>query len=237
MLLWLVSCTTPTAITVPFIAVEGAHPITCGQRTPEGLTVSDLRLFVHDVALIPASGAPVPLTLTPGPFQTATVAMLDFEDGCDNGTPPTHTTLTGTAPAGDYTGVTFTLGVPYAENHSDPSRATGPLSATSMHWTWLGGYKFLRLDYARDNHRGKTHLGSTGCRGEIGDPQGCARDNRPTASLPWRPGQTLTLDIAGLIGSEDCMAGEDEPGCAGVFRALGLDLRTGQAARPSEIFR
>lgn len=237
MLLLVLACTASEPITIPFIATEGTHPIRCGEPTPTGLTVYDLRLFLHGLTLTAEDGAQVPLALTPGPFQTETVAMLDFEDGCSNGTPQTHTVLTGAAPAGTYTALSMVLGVPFAENHANPAKASGPLSATAMHWTWQGGYKFLRLDYVRRDGRKRVHLGSTGCRGEIGAPEGCSRENRATVTLPLRPGEPLVLDVAALTTAGGCMGGEDEPDCAPVFEALGMDPAAGKPVRDATIFQ
>jgi uncharacterized repeat protein (TIGR04052 family) len=237
MLLWIMACTRQEPIALPFLAFDGEHPITCGQPTPGGLTVHDLRLFVHDPRLTAADGVTVPLSLTPGPFQTDTIAMLDFEDGCTNGTPQTHTALTGTAPPGTYTALSFVLGVPLAENHANPATAEGPLSATALHWTWQGGYKFLRLDFSRDGERHRVHLGSTGCRGEIGAPEGCDRENRASVTVPLRPGGSVILDVAALTAAGGCMAGADEPGCGPVFSALGLDPASGRSLGSAVIFR
>ena len=237
MLLWILACARSAPITVPFVAVDGPDPVVCGQPDSSGRTVHDLRLFVHDLQLIDASGKRFPLTLTPGPFQTDTVAMLDFEDGCDNGTSPTHTTLSGTAPVGDYTALSLALGLPADLNHANPATAAGPLSATSMHWSWQGGYKFLRLDYSTGAVRAKVHIGSTGCKGEIGAPEGCRRDNRAVFTVPLKAGELITVDVATLVGEGDCMAGADEAGCVAPFSALGLDLIGGRSAGSGRFFR
>ncbi|MFT5681386.1 MAG: putative repeat protein (TIGR04052 family) [Myxococcota bacterium] len=237
MLLLLLACTAKEPFSIPFVAVEGEHPLKCGEPTPTGLRVYDLRLFVHDLKLTADDGTTVPLTLTPGPFQTETVAMLDFEDGCSNGTPQTHTALTGTVPPGVYTALSMVVGVPFVDNHANPAKAEGPLSATSMHWTWTGGYKFLRLDYVREDGRKRVHLGSTGCKGEIGAPEGCLRENRAVVTLPMRPGVPIAFDVAGLTGAGGCMGGDDELDCAPVFEALGMDLVSGKADHGGVVFR
>jgi uncharacterized repeat protein (TIGR04052 family) len=231
------ACTASEPVSIPFVAVEGSHAIQCGEPTPTGLRVYDLRLFVHDLTLTTADGSTVPMVLTPGPFQTESVAMLDFESGCSNGTPLTHTTLIGAAPAETFTALSMVVGVPLAANHANPATAAGPLSATAMHWTWQGGYKFLRLDYVRGDGRKRVHLGSTGCQGEIGAPEGCARENRATVSLPLKPGEPVILDVAALTTAAGCMGGDDEPDCAPIFAALGMDLTAGKPVRDADIFR
>jgi len=45
------------------------------------------------------------------------LALLDFEDGtggCVNGTPDVNDRVAGTVPEGHYTGLRFTLGVPFS---------------------------------------------------------------------------------------------------------------------------
>ncbi len=217
--------------------MAGDQPIVCGQHidTPDGhrVVINDLRLFVHDIRLRDADGARAPLVLAEGPFQTSTLALLDFEDGCRNGTAATHRSLEGVSRVRRPRSLEMTLGVPTLQNHADPTRAEGPLSATSMHWTWKGGYKFLRLDYTRDGVPARVHLGSTGCAGTIGAPEGCRRGNRArvSAELP------ITLDVMALVESGGCMAGAAEPGCRAVFEALGLEPSTGASVASAPAFR
>ena len=116
------------------------------------VAVTDYRLYVSNLSLTTADGESVPVTLTPDDvWQTDDVALLDFENGagrCDNGTGETNATVRGRVPDGDYTGVAFDLGVPFAENHGDPTLQGSPLNLTSMFWNWQGGYRFLKLDTA-----------------------------------------------------------------------------------------
>lgn len=53
------------------------------------------------------------------------------------------------APAGNYTGLHFGIGVPDDLNHQDPTQydANDPLSVSNgMHWTWADGYRFVVFD-------------------------------------------------------------------------------------------
>lgn len=54
------------------------------------------------------------------------------------------------APAGDYKGIKFTLGLDSATNHGDPTiwAADHPLNGnlSGLHWGWAGGYIFQALD-------------------------------------------------------------------------------------------
>jgi uncharacterized repeat protein (TIGR04052 family) len=109
----------------------------------------DLRFYVSDLRLLSATGEEVPLELEQNDWQHGSVALLDFEDGtgsCEGGTQATNTQVTGRAPEGNYTGVAFTLGVPFTLNHLDVTTAPSPLNLSALWWNWQAGYKFARID-------------------------------------------------------------------------------------------
>jgi len=143
-------------VSLRFAVEIGGEPFACGQsytgigRTEGAVAVTDFRLFVSELALIGADGQRVPVALDDdGRWQDGQVALLDFENGrdrCDNGTGPVNAQVSAQAPAGDYTGVEFVIGVPFDSNHGDPTLAGSPLNLTSMFWNWRGGYRFLKVD-------------------------------------------------------------------------------------------
>jgi uncharacterized repeat protein (TIGR04052 family) len=175
--------------------------------------------------------------------------MLDFEDAtgsCSNGTPATRTVIEGTAAPGTYTGVRFTLGLPFSRNHADVTTAPSPLNQSRMFWNWNGGYKFLRLDV---NTTGRptgwfVHLGSTGCNGATATtaPTSCAQPNRAEVTLTgFNPlTGTIALDVAQLYAQSDlnsdaggpvgCMSGTADPECQQILPRLGLPWNTTPAA-------
>lgn len=149
----------PMPVALDFQAVVGDQLFSCSATYRLGMddtpvSASDFRLYVSAVALVDAAGNAVPVQLTQdGKWQHDTVALLDFEDKtgrCTNGTAETNTQIVGTVPAGDYSAVRFTLGVPFALNHDDATLAPSPLNLTALWWNWQGGYKFLRVDLAID---------------------------------------------------------------------------------------
>lgn len=179
-------------VTLQFKAQFEDAPFACGQTYPgqgssaTSVTPSDLRLYVSGVRLITAAGDEVEMQLDERtPFQASQVALLDFEDGtgaCSNGNPALNATITGRAPAGDYQGVVFSVSVPEALNHADPTTLPAPLQAGGMTWGWLYGYKFLKAEVLQVQAgdagvmdagmgdagmpmlgAGLFHLGSTGC--------------------------------------------------------------------------
>ena len=236
--------------TLTFAAVAGGRAVACGETFALGdpataAEISDLRFYVHDVRLLTAAGAEVPLALDDdGRWQDGAVALLDFEDkagACTTGTTDTHTRIDGTAPEGDYTGVAFTIGVPEALNHQDAATAGSPLNLSSLFWSWTGGYKFFRLDLDTANGGWHVHIGSTACTGGPATPISCAHPNRPEVRLTGVvPGEdTVALDLAALLSDSDlgsgdagCQSSADEPDCAAIFSHFGLSLD--DAAAPAQ---
>jgi uncharacterized repeat protein (TIGR04052 family) len=249
----------PEAVTLQFAASFGDSPALCGGSYPgvgtSGATVEvrDLRFFVSDVELVTEGGEAVPLAMDlAAPWQDGEVALVDLEDGsagcAESGNAALNARVTGTVPAGDYTGLRFRVGVPEDANHQDTGKAAPPLDVTPMFWVWQSGYKFLRVDLgngtAPPSDRWNIHLGATGCVSEspVTAPElACAKPNRPLVTLSGfdpRAG-TVVLDIAALVAAADvsvntaetapgCMSGaNDATECAGVFANLGLDFQAG----------
>lgn len=237
-----------TDVAIEFAGLVGGQPAECG-RTYEGLgtnatpwTLQDFRLYVHDVRLVTEDGREVPVTLEQDDeWQLEDIALLDFETGgadCPNGDAATNTTVRGTVPeAGPFTGVRFTLGVPFERNHDDVSAAPAPLNATAMFWNWQGGYKFIRVDgrsMALDDGF-FLHLGSTGCDGDplTGGVTNCSQPNRVEVALDgFDPlAGTIAIDPAAVFEGSDleqnamapgCMSGPTDPECGPMFERLGI---------------
>ena len=258
---------TDIAVNLNFAAVVGAEPFACSDagapKTFANLGTAnstvffkDFRFYVSNVRLIDDADNEVPITLTTdGAFQLQTesdghVALLDFEDGTgncsDTGNANTNTSIVGTAPAGNYTGVVFDLGVPFALNHLDVATAESPLNISALYWAWAIGHKFARIDYAVDGDSPTPwnfHLGSTGCAsdGQTSPPSAaCAKPNVPTFKLEGFDiaADVITLDAAAIVADSDlttnasttpgCMSfPADEPDCTPLFPNLGIDYATG----------
>lgn len=240
-----------TTVEIRFAAVVGAQPFSCspaggsfaGVGAPGSpWTPQDFRFYVHDVALVPQSGAPVPVALDQdGTWQYQNVALLDFEDrtgACSNGTQPTNDRVRGRvlAPAGTrWTGLRFRIGVPPSLNHANQATAPSPLNVSTLYWSWLTGYKFMRIDGRSGMNAFNFHLGATGC---TGDPMmgtvNCTEANRPEVTLTgFDPAQnTVVADLARLLATTDvsrdmggapgCMSGATDPECGTTFATLGI---------------
>ncbi len=232
-------------VTLRFAAQVGDLPFECGRSyaaigsTKSSVTPSDFRMYVSEVQLIDASGRAVPVTLAQdGTWQRGDVALLDFENGsgpCGNGTPAMNTTVRGTVPAGAYSGVRLTLGVPFASNHGDPTVAPAPLNTTAMFWTWQGGYKFLKFDAATTGRPALTaapaadgggsasgfsvHLGSTLCASpaRTQPPSACQNPNRVTVQFDRfdLSRNIVVADIGAVLAGAnvDVNAPGTSPGC------------------------
>jgi uncharacterized repeat protein (TIGR04052 family) len=249
-------------VSLNFAAQINGQPFACGQRydgvgtTRSSITPSDFRMYVSEVKLLRQDGSAVPVQLTQdGVWQHQNVALLDFEDGtgpCRNGTTATNTAVRGQVPAGDYVGVELTVGVPFAQNHQDPTVAPAPLNSTAMFWNWQGGYKFIKFDTTSSGiseqrpaaanvmgpvTRYSVHLGSTACAGESKTqaPSACQNPNRVTVRLNQfdLAKNTVVVDMGAVLAqanvdvnakgtSPGCMSFPKDGDCPPVMNALGL---------------
>lgn len=246
-------------VTINFAAEMAGTPFTCAQAydgigvTNSTVEVADFRVVVTNARLIGADGAETPIALDQdGVWQLDNVALLDFEDAtgtCVNGTPDMNTTLRGTVPAGDYTGLAFDIGVPFDLNHGDPTLAASPLNLTAMFWNWQGGYKFIKVELSstglpvtHDANRGwALHLGATGCVSEartVAPGAACANPNHVAVRFDsFDPAaNTVVFDVAPVLAaanvdmntpetSPGCMSFPNDNDCVPVLQNLGLPFR------------
>ncbi len=229
----------------------GGEPVSCGEEYPgvgapaAPFTVTDARFYLSSFELVDAAGRGHAVELTPSAFQRDGVALLDFEDGCGpDGTEETNTTVSGLVAPGEYRGVRFTLGVPKDKNFLDLAQAAPPLDVTGMFWTWLSGYKFLKVDGSSPMETGGifpylVHVGAAGCPGDNAQaaPTGdCVAPNQAHYDLDgFRFGESkIVADLADLLATTDlafntdgtapgCMSELDDPECRTIFERLGID--------------
>ncbi|MDZ4689682.1 MbnP family copper-binding protein [Terricaulis sp.] len=259
-------------IAIRFDARAGDQGLRCGQSysgigsTGASVTLQDFRIYVSNFRLIDRDGREQALELTPdGAFQGASVALLDFENatGNCNGNSATNSIVRGRAPAGDYVGLTFDIGVPVDLNHQDTTLAAPPLNFSALTWAWRYGYKFTTIDLetgrapdAAPSEHGASgfsiHLGSVDCG--AGSPRTppespCTTPNRPSYRLdafdPAR--QVVVLDLAALLAATDvtindpesasgCMSTADDDDCVAIMDRFGLPFR-GQASHGQRFVR
>lgn len=226
----------PQAVEIQFAAMAGNTAIGCGS-TVTGLgstaatgNVKDFRFYISQVKMVRADGVEVPLTLPANDSWNFTagsdsVTLVDLENASGDcptatGTTGTNAVVKGTVPAGTYTGVKMTMGVPFSMNHTDwanPTTTKAPLDIQAMAWNWQGGRKFAKIEVtdplasAAAGTAGKWasptfnfHLGSTGC---IGNPatgtqvSSCTAPNRMEFKFAsFNPStQKVAVDIKPLL--------------------------------------
>lgn len=216
---------------------------------------TDFKLYVSDVRLVTASGAEEPVSLAQdGEWQLDNVALLDFDNGTGNcaGSTETNYQVTGTVPAGSYTGIKFTMGIPFALNHGDVATAAAPLNSTDMFWIWNFGYKFLKVDLATTGQPGGffVHIGSTGCNGATftSPPTLCDFPNRATVTLTGfnAANQVIVVDPKAILAASNvnedngdepgCMSSQTDPECEPIFSRIGLPFDE-EPAGAQQLFR
>jgi uncharacterized repeat protein (TIGR04052 family) len=243
------------SVVLQFRAQVGDEPATCTDTytemgaAPSTIAIRDMRLYISGVHLLEAGGGDVELALEQdGTWQYEDVALLDFEDGsgscAEMTTTETNMTIRGTVPAGDYTGVRFDLGVPFALNHLDVATAEPPLNVDAMYWVWATGHKFAKIDVTADEDVAfNFHLGSGQCdaTGPMAPEDSCQRPHVPTIVFQdFDPdADTIIVDLAGLYDGVDltmdtggppgCMANlmNDGVECDQIFANVGLSWTEG----------
>jgi uncharacterized repeat protein (TIGR04052 family) len=207
----------------------------------------EARFYVSDVKLIDKKGGRTPVALAQNDWQYADLALIDFKDArggnapCSPSNPAKNAAITGTAPAGSYVGLEFSVGVPVESqiegkaiglNHSNVETAPPPLDIQAMAWNWQAGRKFLLVEVdpqglvaKADGSKAKTwmvHLGSSGCKGNpaTGEIVSCTHPNRFTVTLDRFDARTeqVALDLTTLFKDSDISV--DKGGAVGCMTAL-----------------
>jgi uncharacterized repeat protein (TIGR04052 family) len=260
--------TEPIDVTISFAAQVGGKPFACNQTydllgtAGFSATPLDFRFYVHAVKLSKADKTSELIALTPdGLWQSDKVALLDFEDKtgtCSSGSVGTNTVVKGKVKPGNYTGVSFIIGVPFDLNHSDQATATPPLDDSGLWWGWASGYRFMKIDFQPQPLGSVTappmflfHLGSTDCVGSdpnAGLVSSCGRPNLAPVELSGFDAATnhVVIDYAKLVahsnlgvnaaGAPGCMSGVSDPECVGPFARIGLDLINGTPSGNQSVF-
>ncbi|SHK85220.1 MbnP family protein [Hymenobacter psychrotolerans] len=122
-------------VTMEFENVVGTAPLQLGSTryknaAGDTFTVSTLRYYISNITFKKADGTSY--------AQPESYYLLD------EALPVTKTFTISSVPAGDYTGLTFTIGVDSVRNVSGVQ--TGALAPSDMFWTWNTGYIFTKLE-------------------------------------------------------------------------------------------
>lgn len=221
----LMACSEKQAITIPFQLSFQGQAVSC----PAGeLEVKAMTFFVHQIELQSQDGRwhRAALRANDADWQTGDISLMDLAPCKEPAQREGLTQLEVEAPPGDYQALAFTLGVPEALNHLDANKAKGPLSFNKMHWHWSVGYKFAYMDLVWQQQTVRHHLGSTACKGDIGDEIVCQQKNRPRISFAYKPGNSVQLELRQLFSElphARCFGKPQDKGCPGLFALLGID--------------
>lgn len=236
----------PLVAGAPFSCSKSYDNIGTSKSTIEPL---DFRMYVNSVNLVAKGGSKQPLTLTQdGVWQRDDIALLDFEDGtgtCNTSSPATNFTVTGTAPAGDYDGVEFTVGLPADHDHLAVATAAAPFNEPAMWWSWAGGYRYLKVDVQSTGSSDYLfHLGAEDCTGASMSTIDCKYPYLATISLSgFAPDKNkIALDLATLLSGSDvdmqagCTSDPSDPQCPAPFAKMGLAFENMGTAPAQTVF-
>jgi uncharacterized repeat protein (TIGR04052 family) len=240
-----------TAILLPLLALITALPacspgardtvveLTFALAEAPNAAARNVQYYVYDLELNDAEGRSHPLKLPADPpWQSTRIALIDL---AADGAPPRRDVVHGTVDAPRdlrFTGIRFTVGVPFDLNHANPLTAEPPLDRGELFWTWQTGYKFLRADLVVDGREQSFHLGSTGCSSASAlrpPAQECAEPNRIRVALEGDPTRgVLLFALAPLAtatpsGVASACTGDylHNPACSSGYSSTGLDPTTG----------
>lgn len=200
-----------------------------------GVTLDDLRFYLHDIELLTDRGQSRALHLNAdGKWQSERVALLDLTGEERN------ESLAGSiaGEAATYNGIRFKVGMPFDLNHANVLQAAAPLNRGDLFWAWQSGYKFLRLDVRTQDRARAFHLGSTGCSSASAlrpPSQPCAQPNLITVELRGfdplhRPIVFNVGEVAAAIADAEqaCTGDYASSSCSAAFALTGLDPVTGR---------
>jgi uncharacterized repeat protein (TIGR04052 family) len=252
-------------VELKFEARVGDKLAACGEvyaglgKNNRSASLADMRWYVYDVKLIDKRGNAVKVELTDDELvQWQNVALLDFEDGseaCENGSSSTNDVVRGKVPAGDYTGVSFGIGMTPEQSHGNPAEQKSPLTIQALSWSWRLGHKFLRIDLELEKAAGEVnggfeiHLGATGCSGQQ-NSYSCTHENTPVIELDAFNAERdkIVFDLKQLVADVElqgatepgplagCTSEPDDPECEPLLTNLGVDVNTGKPADTQTVF-
>lgn len=236
--------TSPQRVSLDFEALANGQVLRTGSNiTADSRTVQfrDFRFYVSEVKLVRADGSTADVTLdTDGVWQSNGVALIDLET---TATTDTNTKVVGTAPAGAYSGIQYTIGVPEALNHLDRTTQTAPLNIAAMYWAWQSGYKHAKIEFSLNPNDvtpvwTNMHMGSTNGCSALPNPGNCAEKFRANINLMGNlnlANQKISMSVDQLITGHNpgaaatCMPKQAGAPCTPLLRAFGLNESNGSA--------
>ena len=156
----------------------------------ENWVIDQLHFFLSDVQVQWQNGQWQSLSLAENKFQNSGVVLIGGH--CQQNTQAEQQSnwqinLLENIDVSKVKALTFTLGVPFEQNHLNPLKQKSPLNLPDMFWVWQTGHKFLRAELSSSNSSWLFHLGSTACSAVSSlrmPKQACLRPNRIRYQLP-----------------------------------------------------
>lgn len=116
--------------------MNGDQPFQFGKpislKNGQKLDIETVKMYVSNVALVKSDGREVPVK---------GINLMKLKAG------QKAVLFKGEAPAGDYRGVRFNIGLPREINHLEAAIAKAPLSVEDgMFWAWNSGYIFMGIE-------------------------------------------------------------------------------------------
>ena len=134
------------------------------------------------------------LSFIPGPMQSKSLALMQFHHACD--TQQNHTTIklkANKALLDRASAISFTIGVPFEDNHRVGEQSQAPLNHPPMFQSKQAGHSFMRInlrevDTDKADHSWGFMLASGMCQSpdEAAPVVRCDKPNRVTLDLPMR---------------------------------------------------
>jgi len=196
---------------IPFQLFYQDKPLDCDNHQ-----ILDFRLYIYDLELGQSAVSSSPKNK---------IQLLDFISSyeCKN------QLMLEVSKLSNQSELNFTLGVPSGLNHQNPVKAEYPLNLSAMHWQWLSGYKFLRLEFENNDQVNRFHLGSWGCSGRIPDDVDCNAPNRIPILIPDFniENSFVAVHLDALLDVETeslCMGSPNDRNCVHWLQALQHDV-------------
>ncbi len=196
--------------------------VSCQSLKAQGILLSDFRMYIDQLRYFASRAAISQPQMIP-------IQYLDFNSlNCDDQKLFRTLEVVESSNIQAYD-LGFQVGVPYRLNHQNPVKAEPPLNLSSMHWQWLSGYKFLRLEFEKAGQLNRFHLGSWGCEGKLPDAVSCKQPNRINILLEkFRLNENIVevhLDSLFAVESKTlCMGDPNDPACQVWTNALKDDV-------------
>ncbi|MCP9770656.1 hypothetical protein EGI22_22345 [Lacihabitans sp. LS3-19] len=199
-----------------FENMVGTEPITLGTKTytsgaGEDFTITTLNYFISNISIKKRDGTELK-------FADQYFLVKETDEN-------SKTITLKDVPAGDYSSISFMVGVDSAKSVSDVSQRTGVLDPASygtdnMYWSWNSGYIFFKMEGTSTKSTGagngyKLHIGG------FGGMSAKTANNLRTITLPFgtdaaqvrkniAPEIHLGIDVLKVFGSNVKIADKNE---------------------------